>query len=216
MSISKKGAKTACFFFVFCMILNACGTYSGSPVVVTKLVTKVVIRTVTPTIKPTSKLTLTPSPMRTSTTVTGCTTNSQTIYAGPGVQYEVVGGFVKGDCGTLTARNQDTSWVLIVSNKTPGWVNLSYLAVNQEPRVLPIKQINSLPSEPSTSFISTSIPSTSAIGTNCDPSYPDVCLQDGIGDWDCARGSGNGPNYIAGPIRVFPPDPFELDRDGDG
>lgn len=51
---------------------------------------------------------------------------------------------------------------------------------------------------------------------NCNSSYPDVCLQDGIGDYDCAGGSGNGPNYIEGPLRVLPPDPFDLDRDKDG
>jgi hypothetical protein len=51
---------------------------------------------------------------------------------------------------------------------------------------------------------------------NCDPAYPNVCLRDGIGDYDCAGGSGNGPNYVRGPIKVLPPDPFGLDRDGDG
>ncbi len=51
---------------------------------------------------------------------------------------------------------------------------------------------------------------------NCDPSYPDVCLLQNVGDYDCAGGSGNGPNYVRGPIRVLPPDPFGLDRDGDG
>jgi hypothetical protein len=50
----------------------------------------------------------------------------------------------------------------------------------------------------------------------CDPSYPGVCLRVGIGDYDCAGGSGNGPNYVRGPIRVRPPDPFGLDRDGNG
>jgi micrococcal nuclease len=50
----------------------------------------------------------------------------------------------------------------------------------------------------------------------CDPSYPDVCLLDGIGDYDCWGGSGDGPNYVQGPIRVLSPDPFDLDRDGDG
>jgi PASTA domain len=50
----------------------------------------------------------------------------------------------------------------------------------------------------------------------CNPAYPDVCLKDGIGDYDCASGSGNGPNYVDGPITVRPPDPFDLDRDGDG
>lgn len=50
----------------------------------------------------------------------------------------------------------------------------------------------------------------------CDASYPDVCIQLGTADYDCAGGSENGPNYIAGPIRVRPPDPHGLDRDGDG
>lgn len=51
---------------------------------------------------------------------------------------------------------------------------------------------------------------------NCDPAYPDTCLKDGIGDYDCSSGSGNGPNYVHGPLAVRPPDPFDLDRDGDG
>ena len=51
---------------------------------------------------------------------------------------------------------------------------------------------------------------------NCDPSYPDVCLDPAVEDYDCAGGSGNGPEYVEGPIRVLPPDPFDLDRDGDG
>ncbi len=41
-------------------------------------------------------------------------------------------------------------------------------------------------------------------------------LHVGIGDYDCEGGSGNGPNYVAGPIRVLPPDPFGLDGNHDG
>jgi hypothetical protein len=52
--------------------------------------------------------------------------------------------------------------------------------------------------------------------SNCDPSYPDVCIPIGAADYDCAGGSGNGPNYIQGPIRVLPPDPHGLDGNGDG
>jgi hypothetical protein len=51
---------------------------------------------------------------------------------------------------------------------------------------------------------------------NCDPSYPDVCIPRGAADYDCAGGTGNGPNYIRGPLRVLPPDPHDLDRDGNG
>lgn len=36
------------------------------------------------------------------------------------------------------------------------------------------------------------------------------------GDYDCAGGSGNGPNYVDGPIHVGSSDPYGLDADGDG
>ena len=58
-------------------------------------------------------------------------------------------------------------------------------------------------------------PPTSA-PRNCDPSYPDVCLDPNAEDYDCAGGSGNGPLYVEGPISVRPPDPFGLDADDDG
>jgi len=35
-------------------------------------------------------------------------------------------------------------------------------------------------------------------------------------DYDCAGGSGNGPEYVDGPIRITGSDPYDLDRDGDG
>ena len=65
--------------------------------------------------------------------------------------------------------------------------------------------------------VPTSPPPTTS---NCHPSYPDVCIPIGSADYDCAGGSGNGPNYIQGPIRVRhdvpDPDPHGLDRDKDG
>jgi hypothetical protein len=51
---------------------------------------------------------------------------------------------------------------------------------------------------------------------DCDPSYPDVCIPVGAGDYDCAGGQGDGPNFIEGPLQVLPPDPHDLDPDGDG
>jgi SAM-dependent methyltransferase len=38
----------------------------------------------------------------------------------------------------------------------------------------------------------------------CDPSCPDVCLDPDAADYDRAGGSGNGPEYVDGPIRVRP------------
>jgi len=50
--------------------------------------------------------------------------------------------------------------------------------------------------------------------SNCHPSYS-KCLRINAGDYDCAGGSGNGPNYT-GKVRVTGSDPFGLDRDNDG
>ena len=52
--------------------------------------------------------------------------------------------------------------------------------------------------------------------STCDPNYAGQCLKDGIGDYDCSSGSGNGPNYVYGTVRVVGSDPFGLDRDNDG
>ena len=55
-----------------------------------------------------------------------------------------------------------------------------------------------------------------AAAQSCHPSYEGACVPAGVSDVDCAGGSGNGPYYVAGPVRVVGPDPYGLDRDGDG
>lgn len=49
----------------------------------------------------------------------------------------------------------------------------------------------------------------------CHPSYEGECVPI-TSDADCAGGSGNGPAYVQGPVRVVGPDDYGLDRDGDG
>ena len=51
-------------------------------------------------------------------------------------------------------------------------------------------------------------------GGSCTPGY-EPCVPV-ASDVDCAGGSGNGPAYVGGPIRVTGSDPYDLDRDGDG
>jgi len=51
---------------------------------------------------------------------------------------------------------------------------------------------------------------------NYHPSYEGACLDPTASDYDCAGGSGNGPKYVQGPVKVRPPDPFDLDADADG
>jgi hypothetical protein len=51
--------------------------------------------------------------------------------------------------------------------------------------------------------------------SSCDPNYEGACLDPTSPDYDCAGGSGNGPDYT-GPVRVVGDDHFGLDADGDG
>jgi resuscitation-promoting factor RpfB len=57
-----------------------------------------------------------------------------------------------------------------------------------------------------------------AVGTKeaprCDPNYSG-CVPI-ASDVDCAGGSGNGPAYVQGPVRVIGTDIYRLDADGDG
>ncbi|TDB96676.1 G5 domain-containing protein [Actinomadura sp. 7K534] len=58
-----------------------------------------------------------------------------------------------------------------------------------------------------------------AVGTkrarSCDPNYSGACVPI-ASDVDCAGGSGNGPAYVRGPVRIIGSDIYDLDRDGDG
>ncbi|MFG1674232.1 G5 domain-containing protein [Micromonospora sp. NPDC049282] len=58
-----------------------------------------------------------------------------------------------------------------------------------------------------------------AVGTKqtrgCDPNYTGACVPI-ASDVDCSGGSGNGPAYVDGPVRVIGSDIYDLDRDGDG
>ncbi|HZJ49273.1 MAG TPA: thermonuclease family protein [Actinomycetota bacterium] len=65
------------------------------------------------------------------------------------------------------------------------------------------------------------VPETSANNTAVDGSSENGC--DGYSpclppapDYDCAGGSGDGPEYAQGPIEVTGSDPYELDSEGDG
>lgn len=56
---------------------------------------------------------------------------------------------------------------------------------------------------------------TLLLAQSCHPSYEGECVPI-TSDADCASGSGNGPAYVDGPVRVVGPDEYDLDRDGDG
>jgi hypothetical protein len=51
--------------------------------------------------------------------------------------------------------------------------------------------------------------------SECDPNYSGACLDPYAADYDCAGGSGDGPEYT-GPVTVVGSDHYGLDSDGDG
>lgn len=72
------------------------------------------------------------------------------------------------------------------------------------------------PDARATASAAAAAPSATAARRSCDPNYRGRCLKRYAGDYDCAGGSGNGPNYVSGPFRVVGSDPYRLDSDGDG
>lgn len=58
-------------------------------------------------------------------------------------------------------------------------------------------------------------PPAGAAPSSCDPNYADACLSPDSPDYDCAGGSGDGPDFT-GPVTVVGDDHYGLDSDGDG
>ena len=58
-------------------------------------------------------------------------------------------------------------------------------------------------------------PPPSSPAGDCNPNYSGACVPN-ASDVDCAGGSGDGPEYVAGPVQVIGSDVYDLDRDGDG
>jgi hypothetical protein len=54
-----------------------------------------------------------------------------------------------------------------------------------------------------------------AAASSCDPNYSGQCVPI-ASDVDCLPGSGDGPAYVRGAVRVVGSDIYDLDRDGDG
>ena len=73
-----------------------------------------------PTLTPGHTLPATPGPV----SLKGCVTDSGIrIRQGPGTDFEVMGGLVSGTCMQILGRNQDSSWVYIVTEENQaGWV----------------------------------------------------------------------------------------------
>lgn len=76
-------------------------------------------------------------------------------------------------------------------------------------KAAPMKQVALL----ATVYVGSPAEATAQQG--CHASYEGACVPISS-DVDCAGGSGNGPEYVRGPVYVVGPDVYDLDRDGDG
>jgi hypothetical protein len=77
--------------------------------------------------------------------------------------------------------------------------------------VAPVNQVTSVGVKP----LPVVAPPPVAAGPSCDGNYADGCVPI-ASDVDCAGGSGNGPAYVSGVVRVVGSDIYGLDRDGNG
>ena len=91
-------------------------------------------------------------------------------------------------------------------------VEVSRAVAREETTVQPVDEVTSVGTrvpEP----VAAAEPAPESNG--CDSNYADVCVPI-ASDVDCAGGSGNGPAYVDGPVRIVGVDVYDLDRDGDG
>lgn len=129
-------------------------------------------------------------------------------------------GLAKGTVVVSTACDDQFS----ISPHLDGFADLAVLAApptSAPPPEVPTSAARAAPTSAPQPTVPPSAPPTATIGaSNCHPSYQggvDVatggCIRQGVGDYDCYPGSGNGPNYVRGPVTVVGPDEFGLDTD---
>jgi len=90
-----------------------------------------------PTLTPSHTLPATPGLV----SLKGCVTNSAIrIRRGPGTDFEVMGGLVSGTCMQILGRNQDASWVYMVTEENEaGWVAAWLLTIDGDITRVPLR-----------------------------------------------------------------------------
>lgn len=124
------------------------------------------------------------------------TGNRVNVRTGPGTSFGKIGQLSRG--ARVKGLTSKDGWTEISSSVGKGWMSSKYLSSN----------------EPSVT-LSTSAASSNKVESRCHSSYSGKCVPI-ASDVDCAGGSGNGPAYVRGPVRVVGPDVYRLDRDKDG
>jgi len=130
------------------------------------------------------------------------------LRAGPGTNYPRIGGVKAGTPLTIVARNPAGDWYQLEDG---AWIFAEL--VDNAPEV-PVAQVIPTPPQPTPTPVPptpTPIPAPPAPPppSNCDPSYPTVCIPPPPPDLDCR-------DIPYRRFQVLPPDPHRFDGDHDG
>jgi hypothetical protein len=167
---------------------------------------------VTPVETPSAEVTPTPTPVVVSTPVEPPASAAPVTVKKTVVETKVIpfkkrtvldSSVAKGE-KSITTRGVAGVRRLTYEVTLVGGVQTAKLLVRQVVAIQPVTQITTL---------GTKVDEPSS-GGGCDPNYSG-CVPIAT-DVDCAGGSGNGPEYVDGPVTVIGSDIYGLDADNDG
>jgi len=197
-----------------------------APIVAVTNTVLVTTPTIVATVIPTAAPTITPTATTPASTCPQ-TTSTANLRSGPGTSYPTAGRLQAGECVVITGRTEVADWYQLSNGN---WI-AEFLVINVGPLAnipvtftAPPSTATAMPAQPTAALVvptaiplqaqPTPVPPTplpAAPTQNCDPSYPDFCLEPGIADLDC----GDIPQYAG--FTVLQPDPHGFDgTDNDG
>lgn len=120
------------------------------------------------------------------------------------------------DQGTTTVVTAGVNGVKVITYRLTlvDGVEVLREVVSEVVQTAPVSEVTAIGSKVPT-LVTAPAPLVQQGGGGCDPNYTGACVPI-ASDVDCAGGSGNGPAYVQGPVRVVGTDIYDLDRDGDG
>ena len=125
------------------------------------------------------------------------------------------GALAKGKTVVRTA-GRDGSKTLTWQVRTRNGVEVSRTLSSEQVTRAPVTAVTAVGTKvPTPTSTPKPAPTTAASTALCDPNYSGACVPI-ASDVDCAGGSGNGPDYVRGPVQVVGTDVYGLDSDDDG
>ncbi|HWI32681.1 MAG TPA: G5 domain-containing protein [Lapillicoccus sp.] len=164
---------------------------------------------------PSASTTFTP----TATTEPEATTTVTEVVAIPFTRQTVEdGALAKGTTLVRVAGREGSktvTWVVRTRAGVEVGRTLSGETVTRQP-VTEVTAVGTKAPAPTAASAPTPVSTTTAAGSGtCDPNYSGACVPIAR-DVDCAGGSGDGPAYVRGPVKVVGTDIYRLDADNDG